>query len=200
MQKRIMVVGPQSEQTGGVVTFQRNLMIHSSLKERWSFVPYNISRPAKNRASAHHYKSILQQDPKRLFKSIGITAKNFLCFAPALKKIDLAQIQSSDYYAFWEASYYMLVAQRLGVPVCIRFGGIFNTFYEQSDPKTQQLIRWILSQPSGIVVQSKQWKTYFSQLTDSKRLHIVGNAIPKQEKTDRSNRSGRCNVLFICGL
>ena len=75
MKKRIMVVGPQSESSGGVVTFQRNLMHLSSLNERWEFVPYNISRPPKTRAAAHHYKAVLQQDPRRLLKATGITAK-----------------------------------------------------------------------------------------------------------------------------
>ena len=44
---KVLVVGPFSEQAGGVITFQRNLIHHSDLKERWDFIPYNISRPAK---------------------------------------------------------------------------------------------------------------------------------------------------------
>ena len=56
--KRVLVVGPHTESTGGIVTFQRNLMRISNLNETWEFVPYNISRPPKNREANHDYDAI----------------------------------------------------------------------------------------------------------------------------------------------
>ena len=199
--KKVLVVGPQSESTGGVVTFQRNLMHVSNLNQRWDFVPYNISRPPRSREANHHYDAIFQQDPTRFFKATKVTGSNFLHYFRALQDIDMVQIQSSDYYSFWESSYYSVMAKQRGIPVVVRYGGIFDHFYEGSNPKVQKMIRWLLRQPDGIVVQSASWKEYFSTLVDPNKLHVIGNAIPFQEPIVREDRSVGQNVkfLFICG-
>ena len=197
--KRVLVVGPHSESTGGIVTFQRNLMHVSNLNETWEFVPYNISRPPKNREANHNYDAIFQQDPKRLLKATGVTGRNFLQYFGVLTDIDIVQIQSSDYYSFWESAYYAIMAKQKGVPVVVRYGGAFDNFYGGSNARVQKMIRWILRQPDGIVVQSQSWKDYFSKIVDPQKLHVIGNAIPYQEEIDRSDRKQKPKLLFFCG-
>ena len=195
---KVLVVGPYTG-AGGVVTFQRNLIELSNLKQRWNFQQYNISRPAQTKESNHHYNAILQQDFLRFFKSSAITAKNFIAYFRALRHTSVVQIQSSDFYSFWESSYYALAAKRLGKPVVVRFGGVFDVFYKSNTPKVQRLITWILRQLDGIIVQSQSWKDYFSTLVSPHKLHIVGNAIPYHPPIDRSQRKTTPQVLFICG-
>ena len=194
----VLVVGPYSG-TGGVISFQRNLIELSNLKESWNFTQYNISRPSKKQESNHHYNTIFQQDIKRLLKAGTCTAKNFLLYSRALRGKNVVQIQSSDFYSFWESSYYAILARKKNIPVVMRFGGVFDVFYNSNGPKVQKLIRWILQQPSAIVVQSQSWKDYFSQFVSPHKLHIIGNAIPHQPFIERKDRKGVPKVLFICG-
>ena len=195
---KVLVVGPFSEQAGGVITFQRNLIHHSDLKERWNFVPYNISRPAKkNKNISHGYEAFLQSDFLRMSQAINITAKNMLKFPLKLGKIDVLQIQSSDYYSFWEAAIYTRIAKSLGKPTVVRFGGAFDNFYENSTPRQQKIIRTCLQHPDQIVVQSQSWKEYFSQFTNPERLNIVPNAVPFPPPIPK--RENKVPVaLFIC--
>jgi glycosyltransferase involved in cell wall biosynthesis len=199
--KRVLVLGPHAESTGGIVTFQRNLMHVSNLNKNWEFVPYNISRPPKKREANHNYDAIFQQDPTRLFKATGVTGRNFFQYFRALQNIDLVQIQSSDYYSFWESAYYAVMAKQKGVPVVVRYGGAFDNFYGGSNSKIQKMIRWILRQPDGIVVQSQSWKEYFGKIVDPQKLHVIGNAIPHQAPIDRSERTNtqKPKFLFFCG-
>ena len=133
----------------------------SNLKEEDGILPHNISRPPRNRETNHHYNAILQQDPSRLLKATKVTGSNFLHYFKALQDIDLVQIQSSDYYSFWESSYYSVMAKQRGVPVVVRYGGVFDRFYEGSNARVQKMIRWLLRQPDAIVVQSESWKKIF---------------------------------------
>lgn len=198
LNNNVLVVGPYTG-AGGVVTFQRNLIEISDLKSRWNFTQYNIVRPPQKKESNHHYNAILQQDFSRFIKASAITAKNFLRYFHALKSIDVVQIQSSDYYSFWESAYYALVAKKYKKPVVVRYGGVFDVFYNNSSPRAQKVIRWFLQQPDAIIVQSQSWKDFFSTLLPAHKIHIVGNAIPFQPPIDRSNREELPKVLFICG-
>jgi glycosyltransferase involved in cell wall biosynthesis len=197
-----LVVGPFAATTGGVVTFQKNLIQHSNLKERWNFTQFNISRPAKKKIyDNHHYGAIFQSGTRRLLKGVGITAWNFTRFPLLSKKADVLQIQSSDYYSFWEAMLYTQIAKRMGKSVVVRFGGSFNIFYESSSPRIQSRIRWALKQPDQIVVQSQGWKNFFSTLTDSERLNIVPNAVPPPPPIpDRGSHKTEVKALFICSV
>ena len=195
---KVLVVGPFSEQAGGVITFQRNLIHRSDLKERWDFIPYNISRPAKkNKNISHGYEAFLQSDILRMGQAINVTAKNMLSFPLHLRDIDVLQIQSSDYYSFWEAAIYTRIAKSLGKPTVVRFGGAFDNFYENSSPKQQKVIRACLQHPDQIVVQSGTWKEYFSQFTDPERLNIVPNAVPFPPPIPKRTNSIPV-ALFIC--
>lgn len=195
---KVLVVGPFSEQAGGVITFQRNLIEHSDLKERWEFIPYNISRPPKkNKNISHGYEAFLQSDITRMAKAVGITAKNIVSFPIALCDIDVLQIQSSDYYSFWEAAVYTRIAKALGKKTVVRFGGAFDRFYEQSSLKQKEIIGTCLQHPDQIVVQSESWKDYFSQFTDSDRLNIVPNAVPFPPPIPKRTNPTPI-ALFIC--
>jgi len=198
---RVMVVGPFSETAGGVLTFQKNLMQRSDLKERWDFVPFSTSRPAKQTTSDNYsYGALFNSGLKRTAVGLGITAWHLSAFPVALKRhrTDLVQIQSSDFYNFWESMIYIAQASLLKVPTVIRFGGDFEHFFNASGPKAQRLIVELLQTPTAIVVQSQGWKDYFSQHTDAHRLHIVGNAVPHPKSLPIRNNDGVVKILFIC--
>ena len=195
--KKVLVVGPWGA-TGGVHTFMRNLCLHSNLKESWDFQQFNISRPPKKVSDNHHY-NFLHSDPTRLFKSLFVTGRNAARYPLHVHSSDLLQIQSSDYYSFWEAMTYAKIAKLLRKPVVVRFGGIFDQFYAASSEREQHLIRRALLLPDAVIVQSSSWKTFFKQFIPEERLNIVPNAVPvPPPMPDRSQRKGLVTALFIC--
>ena len=195
--RKVLVVGPWGA-TGGVHTFMRNLCIHSNLKESWDFQQFNISRPPKKVSDNHHY-NFLHSDPTRLFKSLVVTGKNAARYPRHVHSSDLLQIQSSDYYSFWEAMAYTKLAKTLRKPVVVRFGGIFDQFYASSSEREKKLIRRALLLPDAVIVQSSSWKTFFKQFIPEERLNIVPNAVPTPPPIpDRSERKEMVTALFIC--
>jgi len=195
--KRVLVVGPWRA-AGGVHTFMRNLCLHSNLKEKWSFHQFNISRPPKTVSDNHQY-TFFQSDPTRLFKSLVVTGKNALRYPMNVSKVDILQIQSSDYYSFWESMAYAKIAKAFKKPVVVRFGGAFNHFYDASSNRQQAMIRKALLIPDAIIVQSTSWKTYFTQFVDPSFLNIIPNAVPQPPPLlDRGQRTLPLTALFIC--
>lgn len=199
----VLVVGPWSESAGGVVTFQRNLILHSSLSNEWTFRQYNISRTPhrvpKSVVFEHQTFSFLRSGKRHFIKNALTVAKNFGRFPFILDDVDVVQIQSSDHYAFWEACIYLLLSKSKGKPVSMRFGGVFNVFYDNSKPKTKKLIENMLQRPDTIVVQSEKWKDFFSTLTPAERLHIMPNAVPAPPPIPkRKKRINKVRALFIC--
>ena len=199
----VLVVGPWKG-SGGVVTFHRNLVLHSKLDEHWTFRKYNLSRiphtVSKSAIYKSHPLSFLRSGKRHFLKNIGIIARNFSLFSWILRDVDLIQLQSSDDYAFWEASIFLLMAKAQNKPVSMRFGGSFNVFYDDSSPQTQKIIRYLLSLPDVIIVQSEMWKAFFSTIADQNRIHIMPNAVryppplPKRELKTTGLRA-----LFNCG-
>ena len=200
-QPTVIVVGPFDTGAGGVITFQKNLIERSSLKERWNFSRFSTSRPPKKKTSDNYsYGALFNSGLKRTMSGIGVTGWHISTFPAVLKRrgAQVIQVQSSDFYNFWEGMIYVSQAKAVGVPAVIRFGGDFRHFYEVSTPRARRLITKLLTFPDAIIVQSQGWKDYFSTLTDADRLHIVGNAVlPPPPMPDRSAR-GMPRALFIC--
>lgn len=199
----VMVVGPFSG-TGGVVTFQRNLMERSPLRKEWRFVPYNNSRPPKrNTVENLSYRALFNAGPKRVVIGALVTLKNLLLFPLALlrHRPQVVQIQSSDYFAFWESSAYQRIASFMGMPTVVRFGGSFNFFYEAASPRGKSAIRKVLDRPDGVIVQSKMWHAYFTPLVSNPaRLHIIPNAVPEPPPFHTHPiPQNKPRALLICG-
>ena len=198
----VLVVGP-GEGTGGVITFQRNLILHSTLDSNWSFRQYNLSRIPHTVSKSVIYEkqtfSFLRSGKRHFLKNAAIVARNFSLFSVELRRADLVQLQSSDYFAFWEAAIYLLMAKAQNKPVSMRFGGTFNVFYNETSPQTQALIRYLLTLPDAIIVQSEMWKQFFSTIAPPERLHIMPNAVPSPPPIPhRRPKTTGIKALFIC--
>jgi len=198
--RSVLVVGPWASAAGGIVTFQKNLTACDTLHEQWDLRPFNISRPPKSNASGDEgYGALLNDGFGRFVKGAAVTALNVARFPAAALDAEVLQIQSSDYFSFWESMLYAAMARRMGRRVVVRLGGgNFEQFYADSPPRAQALIREAFQIPHGFVVQSQGRKDYFSQFVSADRLHIMPNVIstpvvPRIRKTD-----GLPTALFIC--
>ena len=153
---RVLLVGFMPPTKGGVTTFMLNLM-GSHLNGEFEFVPFTTSRPPKRDVMDNcGYGALLRGGPRRILAGILVTLWHLLTFPFVVirDRIDLVQIQASDYFVFWESVLYAIVARMLGRPVLLRLGGAFDVFHAGSPPMVQRWIAAALSLPQGVIAQS----------------------------------------------
>src|SRR5215831_2785477 len=110
---RILLVGPMPPTKGGITTFMLNLMA-SYLNEEFEFVPYTTTRPPKRDVIDNWgYGAVFRGGPVRILQGIFLTIARFLAFPYVVlaRRIDLVQIQASDYQVFWEGVIYAILAR-----------------------------------------------------------------------------------------
>lgn len=200
--KKILLVGPFPPAVGGVTTSLHNIL-YSDLSRQYQYTCFSNSRPPKKSSmGCHGYRDFFQGGAGRMLNGIFITLYHILVFPFRLRKIrpDIVQIHTSDYFVFWENTFYLLWSKLLGKKVILRMGGVFDKFYRNSNPLARLLIRRILRIPDVLVVQSNYWKAFIESLTRPKRIRVVNNFLDTTEFPEPAAKdpSGR-KVLFICG-
>ncbi len=154
---RVLLVGPMPPTKGGVTTFMLNLMA-SYLRRDFEFTAFTTSRPPKrNVIDNWGYGALLRGGVRRMLTGIMITLWHLLKFPFVVvsQRIALVQIQASDYFVFWEAALYAVMARLLGRPVLLRLGGAFDIFHAGSSRPMRRLISAVLNVPQGVIAQSQ---------------------------------------------
>jgi glycosyltransferase involved in cell wall biosynthesis len=199
---RVMLVGPMPPTKGGVTTFMLNLMA-SHLADEFDFVAFTTSRPPKrNVIDNWGYGAVLRGGPRRILVGIMITLWHLLLFPIMVvrRRIDLVQIQASDYHVFWESALYALMARILGRPVVFRIGGAFDIFYAESPPLIRRWIAAVLRLPSCVIAQSGFGSRCIRQAGSKGSLLILPNWAPDANVVEvhRPPTANPC-FLFIAG-
>lgn len=177
---RILLVGPFPPTTGGVTTFMLNL-IGSHLAERYTFLPHTTSRPPKrNVVDNYGYAAMFKGGIGRLFRAAFATLWHLLSFPFVLvaRRVDIVQVQSSDFQTFWESCVYLWIARRFRRPTMLRLGGVFDKFYEGSSPRLQRWIRAGIAAPDILIVQSESWRSYLAGLGRTDGVIVLYNSVP----------------------
>jgi glycosyltransferase involved in cell wall biosynthesis len=142
---------------GGQTTFMLNL-IGSYLSADFEFVPYKTTRPPKKNVIKNWgYTAVLRGGVFRVLYGIALAIARLLAFPLfiVLRKIDLVQIQASDYQVFWESVAYAIAGRVVGRPVLFRIGGAFDLFHGNSPAIIRWLIETALRVPHCVIVQSQ---------------------------------------------
>jgi len=137
-----------------------------------------------------------------MIKGLIVTIYHIFLFPFRLRtlKPDIVQIHTSDYFVFWENSFYLLWSKLFHKRVILRLGGVFDKFYRNSNPLARFLIQRILKLPDIVIAQSLYWKSFLESLTDSGKIRIVNNFLDFQEFQPATiSRESTKRVLFICG-
>jgi len=199
---KILLVGPFPPAVGGVTTSLHNIL-YSDLAKNYRYTCFSNSRPPKKSSmGSHGYKDFFQGGLFRMISGIFVTLYHILVFPIRLRRIqpDIVQIHTSDYFVFWENTFYLLWAKLLGKKVILRMGGVFDKFYRNSNPLARMLIRRILRIPDVLIVQSSYWKSFIESLTRPRRIRVVNNFLEVSEfSTPRKEAPNSRKVLFICG-
>jgi len=179
---KVLMVGPWPPTRGGTTTFMRNVA-SSSLREKYEFIPFTTSRPAKPkvRGDNYGYAAIFSGGFKRVVQGILITLWHLVLYpwVVVARRPTIIQIQANDFQAFWEASLYVLMGKIIRRPIVLRIGGAFNRFWESSGAMARIAIQWTLRLPSVLVVQSEYWKNYVDGLGRAGPTVILNNFVPE---------------------
>ena len=197
----VMLVGPWPPTKGGVTTFMVNLT-RSPLAQRFRFIPYTTSRPAKKKAATRYdYAAMFSGGISRLIAAVLVTLWHVgaFPFVLRLRRPAVVQIQASDFQAFWECALYLRVARLMGFPVGFRLGGAFDIFYGASGPRAKALIRRTLALPDLLVVQSQYWRDLVVPLGRTRDVLVLPNAIPDALIGDTARANTVPTCLFGAG-
>ena len=199
---RILMVGPFPPTRGGVTTFMLNV-VNSHLADRFDFFAHTTSRPPKkNVVDNYGYAAMFKGGPGRLIRAAWATLWHLLTFpfVVLFRRVDLVQIQSSDFQTFWESCLYLLMAKALGRPTMLRLGGVFDKFYEGSGPRTQALIRRGIAAPDILIVQSESWRRYLASVGRTEDVIVLYNSIPEASiRPVEAPRNEPPLILFFAG-
>ncbi|ANK82805.1 MAG: hypothetical protein TEF_19895 [Rhizobiales bacterium NRL2] len=199
---RILMVGPFPPTRGGVTTFMLNVM-GSPLADRYDFIAHTTSRPAKkNVVDNYGYAAMFKGGVGRLIRAAWATLWHLVAFpfVVLFRRVDLVQIQSSDFQTFWESCLYLLMAKALRRPTMLRLGGVFDKFYEGSSPRVQGLIRRGVAAPDILIVQSESWRRYLATVGRSENVIVLYNSVPEASIVPiEGPRNDPPRVLFFAG-
>jgi glycosyltransferase involved in cell wall biosynthesis len=198
----VLVVGPMPPTKGGVTTFMLNLM-GSALADQFEFVPFTTSRPPKKATLDNWgYAAMFRGGVGRVLQGVGVTLWHMLLFPFVVvgRRVDLIQIQASDYQAFWESVFYVLVGRALGRRVSLRIGGAFDQFHAGSPAVVKRLIGSALRVPHLLVAQSEFACAYIEGAGRQGPIVVLPNWA-RADRVDYAERPSRpeCVFLFIAG-
>jgi glycosyltransferase involved in cell wall biosynthesis len=198
----VALIGPMPPTKGGVTTFMLNLMA-SPLCESYAFLPYTTTRPPKkNVIDNWGYGAVLRGGLLRILHGLALTVWRLAKFPFFVlrKRVDLVQIQASDYQVFWESVAYALLARLLRRPVVFRIGGAFDLFHGGSSPPLQRLIGLSLRLPQCVVAQSEFSRDYIRKAGRDGHLVVLSNwsRDPVAESAERPPTVAP-TFLFIAG-
>jgi len=195
---RVLLVGPHPPTRGGVTTFMLNLAA-SPLGLFFEFVPFTTTRPPKpNVIDNWGYRSIFRGGVRRVITGIGVTIWHLILFpwVTVQGKIDLVQIQASDYQVFWEAAVYASMAWVLRRPVLFRIGGAFDEFHGRASWLEQKM----LAIPQVVIVQSSFAHRYIVDAGFTGEVVVLPNWLHRMQDRDTPQaEASRPTCLFIGG-
>jgi len=193
------VVGPWPPTVGGVTSFMLKL-VGSALAQEFEFRRFTTSRPPKRGTIDNWgYGAVLRGGAGRLLIGALVTLKHVIAFPFQAARVDIVQIQASDFLTFWEAIYYVLTARLLGRRVIMRLGGAFDRFYEASPNAVRAAIRWAIRRPDRLIVQSVYWAELVAGLGRTEGVFVLPNWVPDGLIAPVARTDGPVTCLFIAG-
>ena len=121
-------------------------------------------------------------------------------FAVVAGRIDLVQIQASDYQVFWEAALYAGMARILRRPVLFRIGGAFDVFHGEAGTIERRFIAAVLRLPDVVIAQSRFASDYMRSAGRTGEIVLLPNWMHAFDSSPPPRPPAtRPTCLFIAG-
>lgn len=162
---KVLVVGSSLKDKGGIVTVIKNIE-QSSIND--------------------HYKI------KRIETYItGSTLNRIFIFMLALFKLisslmffrpNVVHIHMSEKGSFYRKTIILLISKLFNKPVILHIhSASFDEFYNSNEIQ-KKVIKFILNKADKLIVLSKQWEKYYSNIVPKNKIAVLYNGVYKMEK------------------
>jgi len=166
MKKNILMLGPYSNQPGGIVTVIENLK-NSKLSSRCNLFVYNTGKVTSQN------RSFIQG----LFTQIRIII--LLVNLIISNKIDIVHIHTCSGFTYWRDCIYVFMSKLLRCKVvCHIHGGGFTQFASQMNHIVRVFFRYTLEVADSLIVLTDYWQKSLSYYAPNANWRIVENGVP----------------------
>ena len=176
----VLVVGPLAT-TGGVARYTADVL---AWKCGCAFQSFNTARPPKKRTSNRTvgYGELLNAGLLRAVQGGAVTLVHLVRFPLELgrRRPALVLVVGVEYWTFWEASVYILVARLLGRRVVFHFLGGLEQYYQRSSRLARWAIRAVFSQATAVAVLSSGAAELVHSWSPCRRPRVVPSAVAIQ--------------------
>lgn len=163
--KTILIVGPTPPPMGGIATYVEDLL-KSDINIKYDVLHLNTARSLSIK--------------KSLVKSFLLFSKNVFKLLCSLlrNRSKIVHIHTSSYLAFWEKSVFLVISKLLFSKVVLHIHGAqFDLFYNNSSSAGKYFIRKLLSIADVVIVLSKSWNIFFSEILDNNKIVVIPNGV-----------------------
>ncbi|MBE2975906.1 glycosyltransferase family 4 protein [Priestia megaterium] len=162
---KILVVGSSLKDKGGIVTVIKNIE-ESSINDY-----YKIKR-----IETYITGSIL----KRL--SIFIVALFKLIYSLMFFRPNVIHIHMSEKGSFYRKALILVISKLFNKPVILHIhSASFDEFYNSNEFQ-KKLIKFILNKADKLIVLSKQWEKYYSNIVPKDKIDVLYNGVYRIEQ------------------
>lgn len=168
---RILVVGSSLKDKGGIVTVINNIE-ESSINDHYTM----------NRIETYISGSLLQRIYIFQLALIGLLSA-LVSFKP-----DLIHIHMAEKGSFYRKAIVLLISKLFKRLVILHMhSASFDDFYN-SNPIQKKFIQYILNKADSLIVLSKQWEQYYSNIVPLSKISVLYNGVfPIEENYKREN-------------
>ncbi|MGM0877130.1 MAG: glycosyltransferase family 4 protein [Bacillota bacterium] len=181
MKTKVLVVGSSLADKGGIVTVMQNINDSSISKEfRMDMVETYITGS--------------------VFKRLSIFVSGFFSYLLKLlfKRPDIIHIHMSYKGSFYRKSLFVLIAKLFNIPVIVHVhGSSFKDFYAGLSEGQKKYCRFILKKCDKLIVLSKEWYQYFSNLIPKDKVQVLYNGVTKSNFTLQKKNNDIPIALFM---
>jgi glycosyltransferase involved in cell wall biosynthesis len=193
---RVLVVGPDPSQIGGVATFL-GILLSSRLQEKYELIHLDTSRGKHGAGAAGRFAPInIIYFARQAFQFLKIGLRD---------RPQIVHLPINMSWAFWKEAAFILLARALGMKVVAHLHeGVFDRYYLKSSSHNRRLIRWVMCRADVVIALSNRWRDFLLQeVSTDLNVEVVPNTVGpmfaaaiKQARTARPENT----VLFVGGL
>ena len=194
---RVLVVGPDPSQIGGVATFLGILLSSASLQEKYELIHLDTSRGKHGAGVEGRFAPInMIYFARQTVQFIKISLRD---------KPQIVHLPINYSWAFWKEAGFILLARILGMKVVAHLHeGVFDQYIRNSSSFSRRLIGWVMRRADVVIALSNRWRDFLLQeVRPDLNVEVVPNTVGpmfasaiNKTKTASSEKI----VLFVGGL
>ena len=120
-------------------------------------------------------------------------------FIEIMRPVDIVHIHLSSYMSFYRKLVIFWLARMRGVKTVVHLhGSMFREFYENGHTAQKKLITWVFNNSDAIIVLSKAWCQFISEISSNNNIHILHNGVSAEKfQQTKSVDKNQTTITFM---